>query len=200
MLEGIVGTKNLCYKHVGIFRDNTVAVSWTQRGREKSAVAGRLLRVLTLRKLVERESLSVAAHVLGDLNVTGDIPPCSFGYSKQWHRTNDYEFLSIINYKLPLPHQRYWQGFILSFTLIMKVISELGKNESLMGEWKQLRITGKSFGCSGVPIEKPLELNHTWRKSIYKPKQGLQQDFQDTCKKSATSMENRYKLEQCVQH
>ena len=34
-LEGIVGTKNLRYKHVGLFSDNTVAVLWTQRKVEK---------------------------------------------------------------------------------------------------------------------------------------------------------------------
>ena len=29
VLEGIVGTKNLRYKHVGLFSDNTAAVLWT---------------------------------------------------------------------------------------------------------------------------------------------------------------------------
>ena len=44
VLEGIVGIKNICYKNVGLFRENTAAVSWTQRGAEKnSAAAGRLL-------------------------------------------------------------------------------------------------------------------------------------------------------------
>ena len=28
VLEGIVGTKNLRYKHVGLFSDNMAAVSW----------------------------------------------------------------------------------------------------------------------------------------------------------------------------
>ena len=61
MLEGIVGTKNLRYKHVGLFSDNTEAVSWTQRGAAKdSAAAGRLLRVLDLRQRVTRASLLVA--------------------------------------------------------------------------------------------------------------------------------------------
>ena len=36
VLEGIVGTKNLRYKHVGCFSDNTAAVLWTQRGAKKS--------------------------------------------------------------------------------------------------------------------------------------------------------------------
>ena len=50
LLEGIVGTKNLRYKHVGLFSDNMAAVSWRQRGAEKnSAEAGRLIRVLSLR-------------------------------------------------------------------------------------------------------------------------------------------------------
>ena len=104
----------------------------TKRGGKNSAAAGRLLRVLALWKRVERASPLVAAHVAGDLNVIGDIPSCSFGYSKQWHCTNDYEFLSLINSKLPLSHQCSWQGFRLSFALSMKVISELGTKVSPM--------------------------------------------------------------------
>ena len=36
VLEVIVGTKNLCYKHVGLFSNNTGEVLWTQRGQKKS--------------------------------------------------------------------------------------------------------------------------------------------------------------------
>ena len=41
VLEGIVGTENICYKHVGIFSDNTAAVSWTQRGATKKIRSSR---------------------------------------------------------------------------------------------------------------------------------------------------------------
>ena len=142
----------------------------------------------------------VAVHVAGYLNVIGDIPSRSFGYSKEWHCTNYSKFLSLISSKLPLPHQSSWQGLRLYFALSTKVISELGTKASPMGDWKKLQRIGKSFGCSGVPIAKPLELNYTWRKLIYRPKQGLQQDLQAECEKEATAAENRYKLEQCVQH
>ena len=75
MLEGIVCTKNLHYKHVRLFIDNTAAVLWAQRGEEKNyEAAGRLLRVLSLQQKVERASLLVDAYVAGDLNVIGDIP------------------------------------------------------------------------------------------------------------------------------
>ena len=100
----------------------------------------------------------------------GDIPSPSFGYSKQWHCTNYSEFLSLINSKFPLPHQRSWQGFRLSFVLSTKMISDLGTKTSRMGEWKQLRRIGKSFGGSGVPIVNPSELTHNRRNLIYKPK------------------------------
>ena len=84
MLEGIVGTKNLRYKHVGLFSNNTAAVSWTQRGAAKKSAAARyLLRVLDLRQRLARASPLVAAHVAGDLNVLGNIPSRYFGYSKQ---------------------------------------------------------------------------------------------------------------------
>ena len=83
MLEGNVGTKNLCYKHNGLLRDSTAAVLLTQMGaRKKSSATGRLLIVLVLRQQVARASPLVATHVAGDLHVFGDIPSRSFGYSK----------------------------------------------------------------------------------------------------------------------
>ena len=51
-----------------------------------------------------------------------------------------------------------------------------------------------------MPIANPSELTHTWRKLISKSKQGLQQDLQAACEKAATAVENKYKLEQCLQH
>ena len=128
VLEVIVGNKNLRYKHIGLFSDNTAEMSVTQREAEKkSAAAGCLLRVLALRQRVARVSPLVAAHVTGDLNMLGDIPSCSFGHSKQKHCTNNSECLWLINSKFPLPHQRYWQSFQLTFALSTKVVSELGK-------------------------------------------------------------------------
>ena len=176
-------------------------VSWTQREAAKlSAATGCLIRVLALRQQLARAPLVVAMHIPGDLNVLGGIPSRSFVYPKQWNCTNDSEFLSLINSKFPLPHQCYWQGFRLSFALSMKVISELGIKAYLMGEWKRLRRIGKSFVGHGVSIANPSELTHTWRKFISKPKQGLQQDLQAACENAAMATENRYKLEQCVQH
>ena len=137
MLEGIICTRTLCYKHIGLFSNNTAEVLWKQRGAAKnSAEAGRLLRVLALQKRVARASLLVAEYVEGELNVLGDIPSLSFVYSKTWNFTNDSRFLSLINYQLPLPHQSSWQGFLFSFTLSTKVISKLGTRASPMGEWK----------------------------------------------------------------
>ena len=100
---------------------------------KKSTEAGRLLRVLALWKQVEKESLLVAAHVARDLYFLGYIPFSYFGYSKQWHRTNDYEFISLINSKFPLLHQRSWQGLLLYFALITNVIYDLGTKAYPMG-------------------------------------------------------------------
>ena len=130
----------------------------------------------------------------------GNIPYRSFVYSKEWNFTNYSEFLSLINSKFPLPHQRSWQGFRLSFALTTIFISELDTKAYPMGEWKRLRRIGKILGGSGVPVANPSELTHTWRKSISKPNQGLQQELQAACEKAATAVENRYKLEQCMQH
>ena len=110
-------------------------MSWIQRGAaKKSAASGSMLRVLSLRQRVARESPLVATHVAGDLNVLGDIPYRFFGYSKQWNCTNDSGFLSLIKFKFPLPHHRSWKDFHLSFALGKKVISEFGTKASLMRE------------------------------------------------------------------
>ena len=101
-----------------------------------NAAGGHLLRVLALRQRVERVSPLVSVHVAGDLNVLGNIPSTSFGYSKQWHCTNNYKFIFLINPKFPLPRLRSWQGFRLSFKLSMKFISGLGTKASPMEEWK----------------------------------------------------------------
>ena len=73
--ELIVGTKKICYKQVGLFSDNTAAVSLTQMVVENVfAAARRLIRVLALRQRVARASLLVSAYVAGELNVIGNIP------------------------------------------------------------------------------------------------------------------------------
>ena len=92
--------QNLRYQNVGLFSDNRAELQRRQKWVKKMfAAAGRLLIVLDLRQKLARMSRLVATHVAGDMNVLGDIPPCSFGYSKQWHCTNDYEFISVINSK-----------------------------------------------------------------------------------------------------
>ena len=114
--------------------------------------------------MVTRASLLVAVHVTGDLNVLGDIPSSSFGYSQKWHGTSDSEFLSLISSKFPLPHKSSLKG-----------IYELGKKAYPMGEWKQFFSNREKFGGSDVTIGNLSDLTHTWRKSISRPKQGLQQ-------------------------
>ena len=82
MLKVIVIIKKIYYKHVGLFIDKMKVVPWTQMGSAKnSAAAGRLLRVLALRKILARASLLVAVHMAGELNVIDGITPRSFGYS-----------------------------------------------------------------------------------------------------------------------
>ena len=94
VLKGIVRTKNLRYKHIGLFRDNMAAVSSAQREVERdSASSGRIIRVLALRQQVARASPLVVALVKGDLNVLGGIPSRSFA--------NNSEFF--IPHKFPIP-------------------------------------------------------------------------------------------------
>ena len=93
--------------------------------------------------------------------------------------------LSLINSKFPLPLSVFLARLPPFFRFAYESDCRVGEKASPMGEWKQLLRIGKSFGGSGVTIANPSELTHTWRKLISKPNQGLQQDLQAACGKSA---------------
>ena len=89
---------------------------------------------------------------------------------------------------------RSWQGFHLYFTLITKVISELWTKASMMGEWKRLCRIGNSFGGSGVPIAKPLELTHTWEEVDFQTKTRIETGFAGRLQKDSHGCGKRVKF------
>jgi len=68
-------SNDLMYKHIGLFCDNTSAVSWTYKGHTTtSLVAGRLLRLLAIRQRTQQTSSLMPMNIAGKDNTMADIP------------------------------------------------------------------------------------------------------------------------------
>jgi len=68
-------SNDLMYKHIGLFCDNTSAVSWAYKGHTTmSLVAGRLLRLLAIRQRTRQTSSLMPMNIAGKDNAMADIP------------------------------------------------------------------------------------------------------------------------------
>ena len=114
------------HKHVGLYYDNSAAVSWVKRMVNRSSqVAGPLLVALTIR-LKARQALSLTPlHISGVENGIGDIPSRLFGGTPKWHYKTDEEFLTLFNSKYPLPNQNSWALYCIPNSTYVRVISVL---------------------------------------------------------------------------
>ena len=75
-----------------------------------------------------------------------DIPSHSFGSNLSWFCKNDTDLLNLFNKNFPLPNQASWTIFIPSNAVSMKIISVLRMQHFEIGEWLQLKKTGKMLG------------------------------------------------------
>jgi len=65
----------LTYKHIGLFCDNTLEVSWAYKGHTTmSLVAGRLLQLLAIRQRTRQTSSLMPMNIAGKDNAMADIP------------------------------------------------------------------------------------------------------------------------------
>ena len=141
--------KDLKFKHIAMFCDNTSAVSWTHRLRtSKSKSAARLLRIISLRLHARQASNLLPLHVAGEENCMADIVSRSFKNGKYFMA--DSNIIPYFNKNFKLPQNHSWREFHIPQELISLVTSSLRGNQSPM-EWflKPPRI-GKSTGGIGV--------------------------------------------------
>ena len=146
-------------------------------------MAGRLVRVLSLRTR-ERETAPLSLHhIAGIKNLLGDVPSRSFGYKKDWHFTCDKQFLTFFKNSFPLPKQQRWRLFQLSQNTVLSVLIELRMLDTQMDVWRQLKsnvtIIGQS-GDNGAPSLKSIQNCTTLHTSGSSEKQQILQDMSVT--------------------
>ena len=110
--------------------------------------------VLALTLLLKKDGASqlTPLHIAGEENSMMDIPSRSFGSNLAWFLKNDTDLINLFNKKFPLPNQASWTVFGPSNAAIMKVISVLRIQHFEMGEWLQLKKSGKHDGKIVVPL------------------------------------------------
>jgi len=100
-------SNDLTYKHIGLFCDNTLAVSWAyKRHTTTLLVAGRLLRLLAIHQHTRQKSLLMPMNIAGKDNAMADIPSRAFKSSEFFHaKANLTEYFNI---HFPLPQMLAW--------------------------------------------------------------------------------------------
>ena len=113
---------DLTHKHVGIFCDNTSAVSWTYKLRtSKSVVAGRLLRMLGMRIHARHASSLTPLSIAGEDNTMADIVSRAFKNGQYFAASKN--LTSYFNTHFPLSQKKSWTEFQIPKKLASRVIS-----------------------------------------------------------------------------
>ena len=140
---------DLVFKHIGMFCDNTSAVSWAFKGSTATSIpAGRLLRLLFIRQRVRKASSLVPLHIAGKDNAMADIPSRAFKTGEFFHAKQN--LTTYLNTHFSLPQNRSWTEYKVQTKLALHVISCLRGDEPLLMEsLHKLPGLGKSTGKSG---------------------------------------------------
>jgi hypothetical protein len=140
-------------KHVALFSDSSLTVSWVQRmACQSSLVAKQLIPVLTLCINVQRSCLLTTLHIVGDQNTMTDIPLQSFESTPKWHFKTEADLLTFFNQIFPLPHQNSWNVSQPTSAIATRVISILQIMPFKLEDWRQLPAVAKNIGTIGKPI------------------------------------------------
>jgi hypothetical protein len=139
----------LTFHHIGVFCDNTSAVSWAYKLRTStSIVAGRLLRLLGLRMHARKTSSLVPLHIAGDDNTMADIVSRAFKTGKFFIANAC--LVTYFNHHFPLPQKRSWKELQFPKGLVSRVISCLRGELLPMASLLRLPGIGKNIGHTGA--------------------------------------------------
>lgn len=145
-----IALTDLAYKHVGMFCDNTSAVSWAKKQHtSKSIPAARLLRFMALRQRARKAASILPAHIAGVDNDLADVSSRAFKTGKFFvaHK----QLRAYFNHHYPL-QGRSWREFYLTKKLTSRVISCLLGKQSPMESLVRLPGIKTSTGATGVPM------------------------------------------------
>jgi hypothetical protein len=142
---------NLQYHHLGLFCDNTSAVSWAYRLRTSaSSIAAKLLRLLSLRIHLNEASSLIPIHIAGVNNTMADVISRAFKDGTYFKAQHD--LTSYFNLNFPLPQTLSWQEFTIPSRLALQVISCLRGTQSPMELLTRPPVIGSNTGIVGVNI------------------------------------------------
>jgi hypothetical protein len=140
---------NLQFHHIGLFCDNTSAVSWAYWLRTSaSSPAAKLLRLLGLRIHKNMASSITPIHIAGVNNTMADVISRAFKDGKYFVAQRD--LTSYFNLHFPLPQTLSWQELHLPSRLASQVISCLRGTQSPMELLTRPPVIGSSTGNAGV--------------------------------------------------
>jgi hypothetical protein len=141
---------------LGLFCDNTSAVSWGQKAMSsKSIVAGKLLKMLFLRIRDKQAGKPLITNIAGTKNGMADVASRAFEggeFHMAHHNLPDY-----FNSHFPL-QQASWEEFLLPKELTSHVIACLLGEQWEMESLRKTRKTGKNIGGTGQIIADKLKL------------------------------------------
>ena len=151
---------SLQHSTVGIFCDNTPAVSWSNRLQSsKSIVAGHLLRVLALRQHIHRSSPCLTISIAGVINTMADH--ASRSYIKPQYTHSNKPFLNVFSKNFPLQSDS-WTEYLLPNKLFSRVTSCLRGKPLTMASWLAIPKQDKNIGLTGAPTPVPITKSHTY--------------------------------------
>ena len=83
---------DLVFNNLGLFCDNTSSVTWAYKGSMSTSLpAGRLLLLLSIRKISSQTSLLIPRHIVGNDSSMADITSMDFNQGELFHAQADLE-------------------------------------------------------------------------------------------------------------
>lgn len=157
--------------HLGIWCDNTSAVSWSNKLSSKRSRAGQhLARALSLFLCKQQTSPLTPFSIPGKLNDMADLASRSFkatGVAGNYC-LNDTEFLTKFNASFPLTQGGSWKMLRLNTKCISLVSSALQTSRNPMGSWLRPRSTKSDIGTIGSASSSSGDIQWTSISTTYK--------------------------------
>jgi hypothetical protein len=143
-----IATQDIKYMHIGLYCDNTSAVSWANKLRtSKSIPAARLLRMLGLRMLASGASSLTTLNIPGTENEMADVSSRAF---RQGTSFKNFTSLStFFNNKFPLPQNNSWKELKIPSKILSRVMSCVRGEQLTMESLLKLPNLDKNTGSTG---------------------------------------------------
>ena len=189
---------DLALKHVGMFCDNTAAVTWTHKGcATKSIPAARILRFLSLRQRTRKTSSILPLHISGVNNIMADISSRAFKTGKFFAAHDN--LLSYFSTHFPLPQTACWTVRQVPKKFAWRVTSCLLGEALPMESLTRLPRLGKSTGGIGARIVQHAKPTPSYMTNLPSPDPSSSRDMLHGCGRALTATELKSQFRPLVQ-